>query len=42
MVTKNYAAYKNNECTFPKDKEMEPVPPVQTNIYHSKIYKSPK
>ena len=35
MVTKNHAIYQNNEQTSIENKEVEPVEPVQINIYQS-------
>ena len=31
--------YQNNEMTFLKNKEVQPVDPVQMNIYHSITYR---
>ena len=35
---KNYAIYYNNEKTSYENKEVEPVQPVQMNIYQNNIY----
>ena len=37
MTMKNYAIYQNND--FDKNKEVEPVEPVQMNIYQSNNYR---
>ena len=36
---KNHAIYQNNELTFLKKKEVEPVQPVLKNIYESNTYR---
>ena len=38
MVTKSYAVYQSNEQTSLKNKEVEPVQPVQINIYEGNTY----
>ena len=39
MVTKKiYAIYQNNKWTSLKSKEVEPVEPVQMDIYQSNTY----
>ena len=38
MVTENRAIYLNSEMTSQKNKEVEPVKPVQINIYQSNNY----
>ena len=39
MVTENYAIYQNNGKASLENKEVEPVEPVQTNIYQSNTYR---
>ena len=39
MVTEILAIYQNNELTSLKNKEVEPVEPVQMNIYQSNTYR---
>ena len=36
---KNCAIYQNNEYTSLENKEVEPIQPVQMNIYQSNTYK---
>ena len=36
---KNHAIYQNNQWTLLDKKEVEPVEPVQMNIYQSKTYR---
>ena len=40
MVTKNHAIYQNNVKTSLKNKEVEPVEPVQMNLYQSNTYRN--
>ena len=39
MVQKNHAIYQNNEKTSIKKNEVEPIEPVQMNIYQSNTYR---
>ena len=39
MVTQKHAIYQNNEQTSLKNKEVEPVEPLQMNIYQSNTYR---
>ena len=39
MVTKKRATCYNSKITFHESKNMEPVQPVQVNIYQSSIYR---
>ena len=40
VTQKNHAIYQNNEYTSLENKEMEPVEPVQMNIYQSNAYRT--
>ena len=39
MVTQKHAIYQNNKQTSLKNKEVEPVEPLQMNIYQSNTYR---
>ena len=39
MVTQKHPIYQNNEQTSLKNKEVEPVEPLQMNIYQSNTYR---
>ena len=39
MVTQKHLIYQNNEQTSLKNKEVEPVEPLQMNIYQSNTYR---
>ena len=39
MMTQKHPIYQNNEQTSLKNKEVEPVEPLQMNIYQSNTYR---